>query len=389
MAKEHSSFGFISGLALGGGLMYLLDPGRGNRRRALLRDKVVHASHVLRCAADKSMRDLGHRTQGVVAELRSAVTSGDASDDVLVQRVRARLGRACSHPNAIEVEAQDGRVVLRGPILAAEADLLLHETHKIRGIHEVEDRLERHKTPGDIPGLQGGAGRRLGQRPDLLQNRWAPATRLLVGFSAGTMLGDGMRRGGVAGLIEGALGAGLLARAITNLELRHLVGASEASGAVRMQKTINIHAPVEEVYKLCANPENFARFMAHVQQVRKTQDGRYHWTVSGPAGVSVSWDSEISDQQPNRLISWRTVPGSAVQNAGIMRFDSNSDGGTRVHILLSYNPPGGALGHVLASVFGSDPKAVMDEDLARMKSLLEVGKTRAHGERVTRDQIGA
>ncbi len=72
-----------------------------------------------------------------------------------------------------------------------------------------------------------------------------------------------------------------------------------------------------------------------------------------------------------------------------MRFEPNADGSTRMHILMSYNPPGGALGHVLATIFGSDPKSVMDEDLARMKSLLEIGKTRAHGERITREQVSA
>jgi uncharacterized membrane protein len=56
--------------------------------------------------------------------------------------------------------------------------------------------------------------------------------------------------------------------------------------------------------------------------------------------------------------------------------------------LLSYNPPAGALGHVFATFFGRHPKRIADEDLVRMKSLLETGKTRAHGERVDRGSIG-
>jgi uncharacterized membrane protein len=378
----------LTGLAVGGGLMYLLDPDRGTRRRALVRDKAVRATHVLRCAADKTGRDLQHRARGTVAELWSVLRSGNCSDDILTQRVRARLGRACSHPNSIEVHVAGGAVVLSGPVLESDADLLLREVRNVRGVKSVEDRLQHHQTAGDIPGLQGGSGRRLGQRFDLLQSRWAPATRLLAGAGGLVLCIRGLRRGGFIGIPEAVVGAGLLTRAATNLEFRRLFGVGETRSAIRMQKTINVHAPIEEVFHLWSNPENFARFMAHVKEVRKSSDGRlYHWTVAGPAGVSVAWDSEVTENVPNELIAWRTVPGSAMRNAGIVRFERNPDNGTRVHMLMSYNPPGGALGHVLASIFGSDPKAVMDEDLARMKSLLEVGKTRAHGERITRDQI--
>lgn len=387
MAKKNGSLNLVTGMALGGGLMYLLDPSRGTRRRALVRDKAIHATHVVRCAADKTARDLDHRVRGTVAELWSAFQPADCPDDVLVQRVRARLGRACSHPNSVEVEARDGRITLSGPVLEAEADLLCEEIQHVRGVHAVDDRLERHRAPGDIPGLQGGAGRRRGQRLDLLQSRWAPATRLLVGAGGFALCADGVRRGGSFGTLEAIGGSALLTRAATNLDFRRLFGIGETRSAIRLQKTINIHAPVEDVYRLWSNPENFARFMAHVKEVRKSEDGRYHWTIAGPAGVSVTWDSEITENIPNEVLAWKTMPWSAVRNAGIVRFQRNPDNGTRLHILMSYNPPGGALGHVLASIFGHDPKAVLDEDLARMKSLLEVGRTRAHGERITRNQI--
>jgi uncharacterized membrane protein len=308
---------------------------------------------------------------------------------VLVQRVRARLGRACSHPNSVEVDATDGHIVLKGLILASEADLLLEEIQAVRGVRSVEDRLERHKTAEGISGLQGGSGRRYGQQANILQSQWAPATRLLVGTGAAAILMRGIRRGGIIGVPEALIGAGLLTRAATNLDTRRLLGLGETRSAVRIQKTVNVHARVEEVFKLWAHPENFARFMPHVKQVRQTKDRQYQWTVAGPAGISLSWDAEITEMVPNRLLAWKTRPGSTIRNAGVVRFDVINDNSTRLHILISYNPPGGAIGHVLASLFGSDPKAALDDDLARMKSLLEIGKTRAHGEQVTRDQIPA
>jgi uncharacterized membrane protein len=68
-------------------------------------------------------------------------------------------------------------------------------------------------------------------------------------------------------------------------------------------------------------------------------------------------------------------------------FDKEPDGSTRVGIRLCYAPPVGVLGHAVASLFGADPKREMDDDMVRFKSLMESGKTRAHGHKVTRDEV--
>lgn len=89
--------------------------------------------------------------------------------------------------------------------------------------------------------------------------------------------------------------------------------------------------------------------------------------------------------EPNEIIAWRTTPGSSVAGTGVIRFEAPDDKTTRIDIQMSYNPPGGMLGHALALISGTDPKSAMDDDLARVKSLLETGKTRAHRHRVTAD----
>jgi uncharacterized membrane protein len=141
------------------------------------------------------------------------------------------------------------------------------------------------------------------------------------------------------------------------------------------------------VFEAWSRYENFPKFMSYVREVRRTQDGRSHWVVSGPGGLPVAWDTEDSAYVPNQLIAWDTVPGSTVEHSGIVRFDPNRDGSTRVHIRTLWNPPGGALGYGLATILGSDPKRALDEDLVRFKSLLEERKTTANGERVTREQL--
>src|SRR5438270_12841406 len=104
-------------VGVGAGLMYVFDPDKGRRRRALLRDKAIRLSHQGRRALGLASRDLLNRSRGVVADVRHHLESPDASDGVLAERVRARMGHVVSHPHAIQVEACDGCVTLRGPVL--------------------------------------------------------------------------------------------------------------------------------------------------------------------------------------------------------------------------------------------------------------------------------
>lgn len=89
------------------------------------------------------------------------------------------------------------------------------------------------------------------------------------------------------------------------------------------------------------------------------------------------------------MIAWRTQPGAAVDNAGVVRFEPNKEGGTRIDVRMSYNPPGGVAGHAAATLLGSNPRQEMNEDLARLKSLIEYGRTTTEGETVTREEFDA
>jgi uncharacterized membrane protein len=350
----------IVGAGVGAGLMYLYDPQMGRRRRALTRDQFIRLSHRIDDAVDVTSRDLTNRAVGLWAEMRSSITSNGVSDEVLAERVRSQLGGLVSHPSAIDVRAEQGRVTLSGPVLRHEVDRLLKGVASVRGVHGVEHRLDLHDEPGNVPGLQGQPGRRLsGRQLDVMQRHWSPTTRLLMGAAGGAI---------------GLAGVTLLTRAITNLELKRLLGVGAGRRAVDMQKTLNLNAPVERVFQVWANYQNFPHFMSHVREVKDLGDGRSHWVVAGPAGTSVEWDAVITSFTPNEVLAWRAEPNSIVQHAGIIRFLSNPDGSTTVNIRLSYNPAIGGVGHIVASLFGADPKSQMDEDLVRMKSFIETGK---------------
>jgi osmotically-inducible protein OsmY len=150
----------LGGLGLGAALMYVLDPQRGKRRRALVRDKAVRVAHKASDTLDARSRDLRNRARGVAAEVKAMTGSEEVSDAVLEERVRAEIGRVVSSPGAIEVSAIRGTVMLSGETLANEVDELLSAVRGVRGVEDVENQLRVHETPGDAPSLQGARGPR-------------------------------------------------------------------------------------------------------------------------------------------------------------------------------------------------------------------------------------
>lgn len=375
----------IGGVMLGAGAMYLLDPERGARRRSLLRDQIVHAGNKLGDGMSATARDTRNRAVGVAAELKSRFKEDQADDSVLHERVRSAIGRVVAHPSAISVTVFDGLVTLSGDVLAEELDHLIRRVEEVRGVRQVRNELRMHTDANGVPSLQGGRQRE--QRPELLQENWAPAIRLIMGVAGSFMVLRGVRSKGALGRTLAAAGVGLISRAVSNLPVSRLVGTGAGRRAVDIQKTMRVNAPVEQVWELWSNFEQFPRFMSHLREVRKTGENRSHWVAAGPAGVSVEWDAVVTEWVPNELIAWKSVEGSTVQTAGRVRFRPLPDGGTEIDVQMSYNPPAGALGHGVASIFGSDAKQAMDEDMVRLKSLLEEGKTRADKERVHLDEV--
>lgn len=371
--NTHTSL--MTGLGLGVGISYFLDVGRGARRRAHLRDTVAHSAAVTRRAIGRTRRDALHRTAGTFAAARHVVRRRDHVDDhVLVERVRAKLGRHVSHPHAVRVDAVDGMVTLSGAILEREADALLAAVGRVRGVRGVTDRLEIHEHARHVPALQGGRAP-AGDHLDVLQQHWAPTTRLIVGAAGGMLVAAGAMRRDVRGSLAAVIGLGLVARAAANVPANRLTGVGSRRRAVDVQKTITINAPASDVFAFWSMFENFPQFTSRILEVRQSRDpNRSHWRVWGPAGLPVEFDAEITRTVPNTLIAWRTVEGSPVAHAGVVRFDPISYDATRVHIRMSYNPPAGWLGHGVAKAFGVDPKHSMDEDLVRMKTLIETGR---------------
>lgn len=202
---------FISGMGLGAGIMYVLDPDRGNRRRAMAQQKLFRLVHLAGDALDKGVRDIEHRAEGLVHDARCLVTREHIPDEVLEQRVRAKLGRVACHPGSIEVRAANGQVTLLGPVLRGEAEHISHAVRHVRGVRHVEGHLEEHDSSENIPGLQGHC-ERPGDKPELLQENWAPGTRLVMGGLGLALMMRALRNPGLLNSVGSVLGFALVAR---------------------------------------------------------------------------------------------------------------------------------------------------------------------------------
>jgi hypothetical protein len=135
-------------------------------------------------AFDATARDMANRARGIAAATRGRLSPAAVDDVRLLERVRAKLGRACSHPRAIDVDAQNGEVTLRGPILANEVDDVIRTVGAVPGVMAVVNELDSHESPEGIPSLQGQGGTTAEPTLDIFQRHWAPATRALVGLTA-------------------------------------------------------------------------------------------------------------------------------------------------------------------------------------------------------------
>lgn len=145
--------------------------------------------------------------------------------------------------------------------------------------------------------------------------------------------------------------------------------------AIRAARSITINRPPAEVYRFWRDFGNLPRFMAHLQAVHVLDDRRSHWVTRAPAGMKVEWDAEITEDRASERIAWRSLPSADIPNFGVVEFVPAPGGrGTEVHVELRYHPPGGAVGKVIAKLFGEEPGQQIEGDLRRFKQVLETGE---------------
>lgn len=208
--------------------------------------------------------------------------------------------------------------------------------------------------------------------------------RLTCAIAGGALAVYGLRKRSISGLGITLAGAALLHRgAAGHCNTYQALGISTAKGTthdadvardVHVEKSIIIDKSPEKLYSFWRQFENLPRFMDHLESVNSVGFNRWHWVAKGPAGMRLEWDAEIYNEKPNELIAWRSLDGNFT-NAGSVHFEpAPGERGTLVKVVMNYNAPGGKVSALLAKLFGQEPGQVIEEDLRRLKQILETGE---------------
>lgn len=322
--------GTLAGAAVASALVYLLDPQSGRQRRAMVRERAGSAYQKSRQGISSARQTIGTRARDVSSRGRERW-----------QEMRSQSG------------ASTGSSSYGGPTSGGyDAGTSGYDTGSYGSSSEYGmqgSSMQRRGAGSWMQGMQGG-----GQ-----------GTRVATGAAGLGLAGWGLSRRGPLGIALSALGIYMLVQT-----MRQQQGRMIGSG-LEVDETIEIDAPVAEVWERVRRVESWPQFMTHVQEIAPQGDRRHHWRVDGPAGVATEWDSEITEEVPNERIGWRTMPGSMVDSEGVLHLESVGSDRTRIHVHMLYNPPAGAAGHVVAKLFRRDPHQQMREDLQNLKRTIE------------------
>lgn len=162
----------------------------------------------------------------------------------------------------------------------------------------------------------------------------------------------------------------------TNRKFPQARRAVRGPQGVKVVWSVTIRRPAGELYAFWRNLENVMKVVKHPVSIQRTSDLESHWSVSAPPGDRcVEWDAVIFNDEPDRLIAWRSREGAEIDNAGTVRFEpAPGDEGTEVTVQLEYNPPGGKLASKLAKLTGEEAGQQVREALRRFKALMEAGE---------------
>lgn len=139
--------------------------------------------------------------------------------------------------------------------------------------------------------------------------------------------------------------------------------------------SVTIRRDPMDVYNYWRDLAQLPTFMTHLRSVEVREDGTSHWVASAPAGATVSWDAEITEDVPGASLAWRSLPGAAVGNSGRVQFTpAPAEQGTEVRVHLEFTMPGRGVSSLLARLFGEHPSTQVADDLRRFKSVLETGE---------------
>ena len=201
-----------------------------------------------------------------------------------------------------------------------------------------------------------------------IHNRHQPHTGRLLPDASGTTRPSNS-------WLLGALGAGLAGAALgaSGLTKHRGTGHQRYSDDVHLTGQVTIRRPPEEVYEYWKNFRNLSAVMSFVERVEPREGNITHWVAKVPAGPSITWDAEIVDDKPGRLLAWRALEGSDLQTWGTVMFDPGDNNlSTDVSVAFNFSPPANVSGTMAQYLSGLE-NTLLDKNLRDLKSRLEGG----------------
>lgn len=200
--------------------------------------------------------------------------------------------------------------------------------------------------------------------------------RMLSAVMGSLLLYRAFKKGGI---IKALTGGYLLFRGATGYcpayEALEDKGVVIKSRNINIKTSVTVKKPRHEVYDFWRKLENLPLFMKHIKSVEMQAEKVTEWKARIPGGLgSISWKTEIVEDQPNERIGWSSLPGSTIENAGNIHFRDAGKFGTEVHAVISYHAPAGKAGETLARLFTPAFEAVVREDIKNFKRYLESGE---------------
>lgn len=207
----------------------------------------------------------------------------------------------------------------------------------------------------------------------LLKNNVSKLERVLMVTSGAYLLYNALSKQNKS-LTQAGAGGAMLLRGISGYcpvydAADHLMHDKASNVNIRVNSVIN--KPVSEVYNFWRNLENLPKFMNHLDSVRSISSTISEWTAKGPGGIGkISWNAEIIRDEKNKLLSWNSIEGSSIKNAGKIVFKPKGKA-TELDVTISYHAPLGIAGESAAKLLNPYFEKLVKDDISNLKVYLE------------------
>ncbi|WP_281233942.1 YgaP-like transmembrane domain [Flavobacterium gelatinilyticum] len=207
----------------------------------------------------------------------------------------------------------------------------------------------------------------------LLKTNVSTLERILMVTSGAYLIYNGLSKENKS-IAQAGAGGAMLLRGISGYcpvydAAGHLINDKASNVNIRVNSVIN--KPVNEIYAFWRNLENLPKFMNHLDSIRTISSTISEWTAKGPAGIGrISWNAEIIKDEKDQLLSWNSIEGSSIKNAGKVVFKPKGNT-TELDITISYHAPLGVAGESAAKLLNPYFEKLVKDDISNLKVYLE------------------